>query len=487
MLFNSFAFAVFLPLVFILYWAFFSKSITKRNCFLLACSYVFYGWWDWRFLSLIIISSFTDFYIGKKIVALNEQGEDETSTVRRMKKRWLMVSIITNIGFLGFFKYFNFFADSLAVMLSAVGISLSSATLNIILPVGISFYTFQTLSYTIDLYKRQAVPAKDWVQFFAFVSFFPQLVAGPIERAKNFLPQFERLHTPDYAVFRNAMLLIAWGFFKKIMIADRLAVYVDAVFKNIPAASGMPLVMGVAFFAFQLYLDFSAYSDIAIGTARLFGFDLRKNFNRPYLSVSFGNFWKRWHISLSSWFRDYLYIPLGGNRKGAARTKINTLVVFAVSGLWHGASWNFVIWGTLNALFLFLLDPVLSATKSKNAVVHGLKSLFIWTCWALSLIFFRAQGFQAALDCFANLGFDHTGNLLKFGLNVTELKLTFGLIGVLLLKEIICEWKDGWLQNRFFKLPALVRWAFYIAFVLSMVYLGQYGNGNENSFIYFQF
>lgn len=304
MLFNSFAFAVFLPLVFILYWAVFNrKNVALRNLFLLASSYLFYGWWDWRFLSLIIFSSLLDFCLGQKLASLN-RCEDETTdenlhhALKRRKKRWLMVSIVVNLGFLGFFKYFGFFTESLAALLSTAGVTLSAATLNIVLPVGISFYTFQTLSYTIDIYKRQAQPTKSWIQFFAFVSFFPQLVAGPIERAKNLLPQFATLKKPSYQVFRSAMLLIAWGFFKKIMLADRLAVFVDSAFKDIPAAEGLPILLGVIFFAFQLYLDFSAYSDIAIGTAKLFGFNLMTNFKCPYLSTSFANFWKRWHISL---------------------------------------------------------------------------------------------------------------------------------------------------------------------------------------------
>ncbi|MDR2847911.1 MAG: MBOAT family protein [Bacteroidales bacterium] len=489
MLFNSFAFSLFLPIVFFLYWAFFSKSIVKRNIFLLACSYFFYGWWDWRFLSLIIISSLSDFIIGNKIAALNAQGEDETPAVHRVKKRWLMVSIITNIGLLGFFKYFNFFADSLVALLSTIGLSVSPFTLNIILPVGISFYTFQTLSYTIDIYRRQGYPTKDWVQFFTFVSFFPQLMAGPIERAKNLLPQFERLHTPDYTAFRNAMMQIAWGFFKKIMIADRLAVYVDSVFKDIPAASGFPMLLGAMFFSFQVYFDFSGYSDIAIGTARLFGFELRKNFNRPYLSTSFAGFWRRWHISLTSWLTDYVFTPIAIRYRNLGKWGISIAIFlnFLVSGLWHGADWTFVIFGAFNGLFIILLDPLLALSKTKNIVSHTLKSLFVWSCWVLSTIFFRAPDFHAALNSFAHLGFSHINQITNFGLNATELKLTFALIGIILLKEITCEWKDTWLQSTFFKLPALFRWAFYIAFVLGMVYFGQYGNGNENSFIYFQF
>jgi D-alanyl-lipoteichoic acid acyltransferase DltB (MBOAT superfamily) len=485
MLFNSFAFAVFLPLVFILYWGFFNKSVLRRNLFLLAMSYVFYGWWDWRFLSLIVISSLTDFLIGIKMG--NLQQADATPAIKRSQKQWLLASIATNIGILGFFKYCNFFVDSFVALFAAFGISLSQPALNIVLPVGISFYTFQTLSYTIDVYRGKISPVRDWAQFFAFVSFFPQLVAGPIERAKNLLPQFEKLYRPHYNSFRNALLLMAWGFFKKMMIADRLAIFVDAAFKDIPVAAGAPLLLGVAFFALQLYLDFSAYSDIAIGTAQLFGFQLSVNFNAPYLSFSFTEFWKRWHISLSSWFQDYVYIPLGGNRKGKFRTTLNVAIVFAVSGLWHGASWNFVIWGLLNAGFLIFFDKILFAVKGKRPIVQMLKSAFIFTCWALSLVFFRSADFGTALNCFKNLNFTHTENLLNFGLNATELKLSLALIIILLAKEILWKRYGKQIQTNFFRIPLIFRWLCYLILTLSIVYFGQYGGGNENAFIYFQF
>jgi D-alanyl-lipoteichoic acid acyltransferase DltB (MBOAT superfamily) len=485
MLFNSFAFAVFLPLVFILYWCVFNRSKRWRNLFLLGVSYLFYGWWDWRFLSLIIISSYVDFWVGKQIGALNERESSPEND--RRKKRQLGLSLVTNIGILGFFKYCNFFVSSFQELFAASGITLPPFTLNIILPIGISFYTFQTLSYTLDIYRRKLTPTKDWVQFFAFVSFFPQLVAGPIERAKNLLPQFENRHRPDYATFRNAMLLIAWGFFKKLMIADRLAVFVDSAFGDSAAATGLPMLLGVVLFAFQLYLDFSAYSDIAIGTAGLFGFRLCTNFNRPYLSLSFSNFWKRWHISLSSWWMDYLYIPLGGNRKGKARKMLNLIIVFAVSGLWHGASWNFVVWGLLNALFLIVFDPLLFKNKNSKGITRIFQSLFIFACWTFSLSFFRAQGLDAALDCIRNLGVGRADSIVHFGLNAMELKLSFLLLSLLLAKEIIWEKRGEQVSAFFFKLPGLLRWIFYIAFVLSIVYFGQYGGENENAFIYFQF
>lgn len=499
MLFNSFAFGIFLPLVFILYWSVFNKKDVKiRNLFLLLVSYIFYGWWDWRFLSLIILSSLQDFLIGKYIHKLNleeesTQDENGLKELQRKKKRWLWVSIIVNIGFLGFFKYFNFFADSLSNMFALFNVELSDITLNIVLPVGISFYTFQTLSYTIDLYYKKTKPANDWIQFFAFVSFFPQLVAGPIERAKNFLPQFETLKKPDYSIFRSALLLITWGFFKKLLIADRLAVYVEQVYVNPDLANGIPMILAVIFFAFQLYLDFSAYTDIARGCASLLGFDLMLNFNRPYLATSFSNFWKRWHISLSSWFMDYVYIPLGGNRNGAARTKINLLIVFAISGLWHGASWNFVIWGVLNALFLIALDPLFRWNKKSVEDTDGnftsrlFKSGIIFSAWAISLIFFRAKDFSTAIAGFKNLGFDHVDQVIKFGLTNAELNFSFVLLFLLVIVEVLWEKKGQALELRFLKFPSIIRWIFYILFVLIIIYYGQYGSGSEHSFIYFQF
>ena len=492
MLFNSFAFAVFFPLVFILYWSVFNKkSVGIRNLFLLIASYVFYGWWDYRFLSLIIFSSLLDFLIGKQLYKINQEGAShKTDKVVLKKKILLGVSIAVNIGLLGFFKYFNFFADSFSDLFALFNIHLSHTTLHIVLPVGISFYTFQTLSYTIDVYHKQAKPAKDWIQFFAFVSFFPQLVAGPIERAKNLLPQFETLKNPDYRVFRSAMMLVAWGFFKKMMIADRLAVFVENVYDNPASANGLSMIIGVVFFAFQLYFDFSAYSDIARGTGTLFGFNLMKNFNNPYLATSFGNFWKRWHISLSSWFMDYVYIPLGGNRKGKTRTLFHVLIVFAISGLWHGASWNFVIWGILNALFMIVIDPILTLrpkTKRVKSLSHIFKSLLIFSMWAVSLIFFRAKGFSAAIDSFKNLGFGNSNEIVNFGLTHIELKLSFILLIVALAKEMTDEWRIEGIESWFYKMPGIFRWIFYIAFVLTIVFLGQYGTGNEHSFIYFQF
>lgn len=307
MLFNSIDFAIFLPLVFILYWFVTVNSLKLQNLLIVLSSYLFYGWWDWRFLSLIFISTIVDYLVGLRIV--NEQ-------IVFKRKLLLWTSIVVNIGFLGFFKYYNFFLDNFQTAFSFFGSDISATTLNVILPVGISFYTFQTLSYTIDVYKKKLTPTKDFIAFSAFVSFFPQLVAGPIERATNLLPQFYRNRTFDSDKAIDGLRQILWGLFKKMVIADNCAEYANIIFNNSGEYGGSTLVLGALFFTFQIYGDFSGYSDIAIGTSRLFGFNLKRNFSFPYFSRDVSEFWRRWHISLSSWFRDYLYIPLGGAKEG---------------------------------------------------------------------------------------------------------------------------------------------------------------------------
>ena len=313
------------------------------------------------------------------------------------------------------------------------------------------------------------------------------LVAGPIERATHLLPQVKKERIFSYNMVVGGMRLILWGLFKKIMIADRLAVFVDKVYGDIPGSEGLPIVIATIFFAFQLYLDFSAYSDIALGLGKLLGFDLLVNFKRPYLSFSFGNFWKRWHISLSSWFQDYLYIPLGGSKNGKSKTIRNLLIVFAVSGLWHGASWNFVIWGILNAMFMILFDPILDKIQSKGITARVFKGIFITLCWTVSLVFFRAETFTDALSLFSNAGLGNIDNILNFGLNAAELKLALKLIFFLFLIEITIERSADFIPKLWVKVPSVLRWMFYFAVILFLVFYGQYGNGNEHSFIYFQF
>ncbi|MBC8488995.1 MAG: MBOAT family protein, partial [Bacteroidetes bacterium] len=356
MLFNSIEFVIFLPVVFFIYWFVLNKKSSYQNIFLLIASYVFYGWWDWRFLSLIIISSFVDFFVAQKIQKAHKV---------RNKKILLTISILINIGFLGFFKYFNFFVDSFVEAFAQIGIHLNPRTLNIILPVGISFYTFQTLSYTIDVYRGKLKPTKDIVSFFTFVAFFPQLVAGPIERAVNLLPQFYHKRAFEVNKAKDGMKQILWGLFKKIIIADNCAVYVEEIFSNYQIYPGSTLLLGSFFFAFQIYCDFSGYSDIAIGTARLFGFNIMRNFAYPYFSRDIAEFWRRWHISLSTWFRDYVYIPLGGSRGNNFNKIRNVIIIFVVSGFWHGADWTFIIWGLLNGLYFL---PLLLLKINRNNI-----------------------------------------------------------------------------------------------------------------------
>lgn len=344
MVFSSLTFLGFFLIVFLLYWLISDRgSILQRNAFIVVASYVFYGWWDWRFLGLIFVSSLVDFVIGRSL------GKEE----RGSRRKWLvLLSLLTNLGILGYFKYANFFIDSLNVLLTSIGLHGSGFSLSIILPVGISFYTFQTLSYTLDIYHQRMRPTRDPVAFFAFVSFFPQLVAGPIERASHLLPQFAVRHRFSYPGSLAGLRLLLWGLFKKLVIADNLGRLADLAFAESAPESGLIVLIGTSLFAIQIYADFSGYSDMAIGISRMMGFDLRKNFITPYLSSSFREFWQRWHISLSTWFRDYLYIPLGGNRISTFRTAYNIFLTFVISGLWHGANVTFLIWGALHGMAL---------------------------------------------------------------------------------------------------------------------------------------
>ena len=477
MLFNSFAFGFFLLFSCSLYWLVFNRNKAVRNTFLLVASYFFYACWDWRFLFLIIAVTVTDYIFGLLI----------HSTESPVKRKWFLASaLIINLGFLFYFKYFNFFITSLNSVLGLAGVADKFSTLNIILPVGISFFTFQGLGYVIDIYRRQFEPVRDVVAFSTFIAFFPQLVAGPIERAKDLLPQFLDNDRKQYVYekMRKGLLLIAVGLFKKMVIADRLAVYVDAVYLN--PVKGLPVLMATVFFCFQLYLDFSAYSQIAVGTAHLFGFSLSTNFRRPYVSVTFKDFWSRWHITLTSWFRDYLYIPLGGNRRGLAIALLNTLIVFVVSGIWHGASWNFVIWGAVNGLALIVFDKWLKL-KPASFLQRLFSSLFVTSYWALSLIFFRAPTFRTAILMFSDLGFGNADALYSFGLPEPEFLFVIGILAGLMIIELMEErWKEK-LESFFFNSFWLVRWIPYIAIVLGAIFFGIYGNGSDNNFIYFQF
>src|SRR6056300_1596923 len=403
MLFNSLDFAVFLPIVFALYWFVTNQNLKLQNALIVAASYVFYGWWDWRFLSLIIFSTLVDYSIGRRL-----KNEEKQST----RKILLWTSIIVNLGFLGFFKYYNFFLDNFVAAFSFFGQEIQPNTLNIILPVGISFYTFQTLSYTIDVYKKKLEPTEDFIAFSAFVSFFPQLVAGPIERATNLLPQFYKKRSFEYDKAVDGMRQILWGLFKKVVIADNCAEYANLIFNNYQDYNGSTLLLGAIFFTFQIYGDFSGYSDIAIGTSRLFGFNLMQNFATPYFSRDIAEFWRRWHISLSTWFRDYLYIPLGGSRGGTWMKVRNTFIIFLVSGFWHGANWTFIVWGALNALYFL---PLLLLNKNRhhieivahNKSIPSIKELsFILITFGLTVfawIFFRAESVTHAVNYIAGI------------------------------------------------------------------------------------
>ncbi len=449
-----------------------------QNAFLLASSYVFYGWWDWRFLGLIIFSSFVDYTIGFYLGKTNKVP---------LRKRLLAISLILNIGLLGFFKYFNFFIESFNDTIRFFGNNFDLATLNIILPVGISFYTFQTLSYTIDVYNRKLEPAKDAISFFTYVSFFPQLVAGPIERATNLLPQFYKKRTFDYDFAVSGLKLILWGLFKKVVIADNAATFVNIIFSNTENYSGSTIFLGVILFSFQIYGDFSGYSDIAIGTSRLFGFKLMRNFAFPYFSRDIAEFWRRWHISLSTWFRDYVYIPLGGSRGGLWQKVRNTFVIFVLSGFWHGANWTFMSWGFLNALFFL---PLLVLKKNRintdlvaeDKFLPNLREVFqmlvTFVMVNLAWIFFRADSMSHA----AQIYFKIISPSLFAMPELMPLKVI-----ILIIIFVIIEWlrrdREVVLDFSDWRIPRPLRFLIYYLIISSIFLLG----GQQQEFIYFQF
>ncbi len=475
MIFSSLEFALFLPIVFGLYWFVTQGHLRLQNALLLVASYVFYGWWDWRFLSLIFLSSLVDYAVGLRLSATHRPA---------LRRLWLFVSLAVNLGALGFFKYYNFFADSLVEAFAALGVTLHARTLDVILPVGISFYTFQTLSYTVDVYRRQIEPTRDALAFFTFVAFFPQLVAGPIERASSLLPQFQQPRRFEPGLAADGCRQMLYGFFKKVIIADGCAPFVDQVFGNPAAHSGSELLLGAVFFAFQIYGDFSGYSDIAVGTAKILGFRLMINFAFPYFSRDIAEFWRRWHISLSTWFRDYLFIPLGGSRGSKWTTTRNVLVTFTVSGLWHGANWTFVVWGLLNAIFylpMTLLDrqkrnvDVVAGTRALPTSREAAQLLTIFAVTVVAWVFFRANSLEHAFAYLAGL---FSPSLLSTpSLPRTQLAWVGLFVGF------------EWIQRRrrhgleVHDWPRTLRWLLYWAAGFSVLtfYSG------ENPFIYFQF
>ena len=399
MLFNSFEFVIFFSIVFFIYYKSYN-SLKIQNVLLLVASYVFYGWWDWRFLALIFISSVSDYLIGKAIDEIHN---------KKLRKRLLFLSLTINLGILGFFKYYNFFTESFADLISMFGFKTNPFLLNIVLPVGISFYTFQTMSYTIDIYKNKMRANKNALEFMTFVSFFPQLVAGPIERASHLLPQFSKKRKFDTFEFKEGLKQSFWGLFKKIVIADNCAFYANQIFENSDTYPGSVLVIGAILFAFQIYGDFSGYSDIAIGISRMMGIDLMQNFKSPYLAENIQDFWRRWHISLSTWFRDYVYIPLGGSKVDSSyRRSFNIIVTFVVSGFWHGANWTFVIWGALHSVFYFIQTYYSKYLKSINILPARIVPVFNITITFIAVtfawIFFRAESFSHAINYIAGIG-----------------------------------------------------------------------------------
>ena len=489
MLFNSLDFAIFFPIVFILYWIL-SKKVYFRNIHILASSYVFYGWWDWRFLFLIMISSFVDFYVGNQL--------SKTDDVKK-RKIFLYISLLVNLGFLVYFKYANFFINTFVDSFTLFGKTLEVSTLNIILPVGISFYTFQTLSYTIDIYRKQLKPTKNPIAFFAFVSFFPQLVAGPIERASNLLPQFYKTYKFNYDQVKSGLLLIAFGLFKKMVIADRAALYVNQVYNNPGNYEGVETIIATVFFAFQIYCDFSGYSDIAIGVARTMGFNLMKNFDSPYLSKSITEFWRRWHISLSTWFKDYVYIPLGGSKHGKFKTYFNLFIVFLVSGLWHGAAMTFLIWGAVHGLIIVLEKSsyhkreILFQKLNINKTNFSNKlffALITFTIVCFTWVFFRANSFiESKLivsSFFRNNYYELFGdNLYLIGFDKNEFIVL--VLSILILFVFEMFHKKNKVIEILNKQPFFFRWSFYFLIAISIVLFGVYGNNVASEFIYFQF
>lgn len=487
MLFNSLDFAVFLPIVFVLYWFVF-KPRKQQNMLLLVASYVFYGSWDPRFLSLIVISSIIDYWVGLKL------AREEKAAIR---KRLLAISFVANLGMLAFFKYFNFFIEGFTDTFSFFGLSMASSQLNIILPVGISFYTFQTLSYSIDIYRKKFEPTQDVISFFAFVSFFPQLVAGPIERANRLLPQFHHDRSFNQANATSGMRQILWGLFKKVVIADSCGVLVDAIFQDHQQLTGGILILGAVLFAFQIYGDFSGYSDIAIGIARLFGFDLMRNFANPYFSRNVAEFWRRWHISLSTWFRDYLYIPLGGSKGSVSRQLRNVFIIFIISGFWHGANWTFIAWGAIHALY-FIPTMLIGRNRKYLSVVAESRAfpslyelgqmLITFTLVTVAWVFFRSASINDAFSFLNNALQLHqldsfTTDLLNYGKGYNVF-LTFALLIVFIWFEWLGRSQEHTLEVLKHK-PAVLRYSIYLVVWFCILFTGNYHSPQD--FIYFQF
>ena len=482
MLFNTSSFALFLPIVFLLYWFVTNKNLKVQNILLLLASYFFYSCWDWRFLFLLIFSTFLDYYTGLKI---------SDSTDSTIKKRWFWLSIIVNLGFLGVFKYYNFFATSFAEAISGLGFKVDVWTLNVILPVGISFYTFHGVSYVIDIYKDKIKAERDFIDYSVFVSFFPLLVAGPIERATHLLPQLKVKRTFDKFNAIIGLRQILWGLFKKVVIADNCADFSGAIFGNSADCSGSTLVVGVVFFTIQIYCDFSGYTDIAIGTARLFGVNLLRNFAFPYFSRDIAEFWRRWHISLSSWFRDYLYVPLGGSKGGTWMKIRNMFIIFLVSGFWHGANWTYIAWGALNAFYM--LPSILFNTNrsnleivAKGKILPSIKELgHMITTFALvvyAFVVFRTNSITHAIEYTQGIFSKSLFTLPEFYGKKMALVTSLYIIFMFVIEWIDRENQFG-LEKKSVPKRKIMRWSLYYFLIISILYF----SGKEVQFIYFQF
>jgi alginate O-acetyltransferase complex protein AlgI len=486
-LFNSFEFILFLPIVFCLYWFVCNRSLRGQNILILVASYFFYGWWSYKFLGLLVLSTLLDYTYGFWVASPN----------RKKAKLFLWLSIINNLGILGVFKYYNFFAIQFQQGLDLLGIHTSPALLSVALPIGISFYTFHGMSYVFDIYRGNQKPVSNFIDYAVFVGFFPLLVAGPIERANHLLPQVQRPRKFSYLQGMEGCRLILWGMFKKVVIADNLAGIVNEIFNNYQEYNAFSLIVGAVAFSFQIYCDFSGYSDIALGTAKLFGFELLSNFRFPYFSRDMAEFWRRWHISLSSWFRDYLYIPLGGSRAGKSKAVRNTFIIFLVSGFWHGASWNFIAWGFIHAC-CFL--PLLLLNRNRKHVTdvvaqHGMlpspielrQMLTTFALATFAWIFFRAENMPHALGYIWQILQSAAHQPAQF-LHLPSGKMAFVYIVPLLLV-------DWWLRRseRSLRMPfgninptltrishAAIYWILLFVLVWNLSY-------SENTFIYFQF
>ena len=475
MLFNSLAFLIFLPIVYALYWLAGRRSVWAQNLVIIVASFVFYAWWDWRFFGLILFCCVFNYGMALALPVLN---------AARARRAALIGTIIVNFGLLGFFKYFNFFADSFATVCTALGFPVDHLTLQIILPVGISFHTFQTMSYTIDVYRGRLKPTRDFGAMLAYVCYFPQLLAGPIERATNLLPQFHQPRRFEYGAAVDGMRQMLWGFFKKVVVADTCASSVNVIFASYADQPASVLLLGAVYFAFQIYGDFSGYSDIAIGCSRLFGINLMRNFAYPYFSRDIAEFWRRWHISLTTWFRDYLYYPLGGSRAGLAKSIRNTMIVFLASGLWHGANWTFVVWGGVNAIYFL---PLLLTGRNRHHLdaVAGQRLLPSWrdllqmgstfVLVLVSWVFFRAESVGKACDYLWRL----------MDVSILQLPSThrnpLPAVAALLVVEWIQRHKQHGLESP--RCPSWIRWVIY--WFLAMLCLACFRPASE--FIYFQF